>query len=327
VRCFYLVYGLRIESDTAIIGLNSLPSLPGTDLHFETGPQPEWVKGGLALSGRVRAHRPGGEGLDPTFILTEHGDGKCFKLSYADGALFVVSARGDRVWGAVPPPYSDEDLAAYFLGPILGFILRHRHVTCLHASGVELHGHGVLFSGDAGYGKSTTAGALALRGVPVLADDIMPLQLTNDEIWVAPGYPRVWLWPESVEMLVGKVERLPQLTPTWDKRFLPLDGVHGKFAAEKKPLGIIYVFGERSEVNAPRIEEVAPKDALLELVRKTYMNWLLDRQRRGEEFDELCKVVQRIPVRRIVAHPSPSLIGHLCELILADAAHVLGARV
>jgi hypothetical protein len=32
---------------------------------------------------------------------------------------------------------------------------------------------------------------------------------------------------------------LPKLTPTWEKRFLPLDGVRGKF--EKRSLGLIYV--------------------------------------------------------------------------------------
>jgi hypothetical protein len=209
----------------------------------------------------------------------------------------------------------------------LGFILRHRRVTCLHASGVELHGRAVLFCGDPGYGKSTTAAALALRGIPVLADDIIPLELAGEEIWVASGYPLIWLWPESVEKLLGRADGLPQLTPTWEKCFLALDGVRTKFTAEKKPLSLVYVFGERSETNAPRIEEVASKDALLELVQRTYMNWLLDRQRRGEEFDELSKVVQRIPVRRIIAHQDAERISELCEVILADVAGVLSVRV
>ena len=221
----YLVYGLGIESDTCIIGLNPIPHLPQKNLYFETGPKPEWVNHALGRNGHILVQRPGGEGLDPTFVLTERGNGEFYELSYADGATFVVTEPGDRVWGTVPPPFTHEDLAAYFLGPILGFILRHRRVTCLHASGVELHGRGVLFSGDAGYGKSTTAAALALRGIPVLADDIMPLELTNEEIWVAPGYPRIWLWPESVEKLVGRADGLPQLTPSWEKCFLALDGV------------------------------------------------------------------------------------------------------
>ena len=67
---------------------------------------------------------------------------------------------------------------------------------------------------------------------------------------------------------------------------------------------------------------MAPKEALLELVKKTYMNWLPDRQRRAEEFDELSKVAQEVPVRRIIAHKDAEKIGELCELILADVARV-----
>jgi len=50
------------------------------------------------------------------------------------------------------------------------------------------------------------------------------------------------------------------------------------------------------------------------------VNWLLDRDRRAEEFDDLGKVVLRVPVRRIIPHQGPTKIGALCELILADAA-------
>jgi hypothetical protein len=71
-----------------------------------------------------------------------------------------------------------------------------------------------------------------------------------------------------------------------------------------------------------------PREALLELVQRTYMNWLLDRERRAEEFDELSNVVQRVPVRRIIAHQDPTKIGELCELILTDTArHLLRVAV
>jgi hypothetical protein len=61
-------------------------------------------------------------------------------------------------------------------------------------------------------------------------------------------------------------------------------------------------------------------------VQKTYMNWVLDRESRAKEFDELCKVVQLVPVRRIVAHTDDAKIGALCERILTDAGKVLAKR-
>jgi len=322
----YRAYGVGINSSARIPGLE--PSASGATrftLRFETGPEPEWAKRGTSLPGRILSHLPEDKRTaDPSFVLTEHANGKFYELSYSDGTRFVVDETAERVWGTVQPPLASEDLAVYFLGPVMGFLLRHRHMTCLHASGVELHGHAVLFSGDAGYGKSTTAAALALRGVPVLCEDISPLELTEGRTHVIPGYPRVCLWPDSVAKLVGHPEALSRLTPTWEKRYLPLDGVRAKFAGERKPLGLIYLFGERSaEATAPRIEEVRPREALLELVQNTYMNWLLDRERRAEEFDELWKVVQQIPVRRIVAHTDGAEIGTLCERILADSGKIL----
>lgn len=325
---FYRAYGIGIRSDTSIAGLQALSDTsPEASLKFEGGAPQQWVCNALKLRARVVAHRPTEQGTaDPTFLLTEYGDGEYFELSYADGTRFVVNGGADRMWGKVEAPLTNEDLATYFLGPVMGFVLRRRHVTCLHASGVELCGQAVVFSGDAGYGKSTTAGALALRGIPVIAEDIVPLELTREKILAIPGYPRICLWPEAVEKLAGGPEALPRLTAAWEKRYLPLDGVHGKFSAEKLPVRLIYLFGERSGAeDAPRVEEIAPREALMELVQKTYMNWLLDREQRAKEFDELWRIVRQVPVRRIIAHSDAGKIGALCELILADAGRVLGS--
>lgn len=323
---FYRAFGFRIDSTTQIPALEPPQSGPTLfSLRFDTGPEPEWARHASSLPGRVRSHLPGNKTLaDPAFVLTERGGGKFFDLFYSDGARFVVDETAERVWGTTEPQLPPEDLFLYFLGPVMGFLLRHRHVTSIHASAVELRDRAVLFSGYAGRGKSTTAAALALRGIPVMCEDIVPLELTKSLYWAIPAYPRICLWPDSVVKLVGDREAFPRLSPEWDKRYLPLDGLRAKFASEKKPLGVIYLFGPRSpEDSAPRIEELRPREALLELVKNTYMNWLLDRERRAEEFDELHKVVQQVPVRRVVAHADGEKIGELCDLILEDAGNLL----
>jgi len=205
--------------------------------------------------------------------------------------------------------------------------LRSRHITSLHASAVEFFGHAVAFSGDAGVGKSTTATALALRGTPVLSEDISPLQESADGFRVFPGYPRICLWPDSVAHLLGSAEALPRLTPVWEKRFLPLDGIRGRFSPEPLPLGLIYLFAPRAENDiAPRVEHIRPREALLNLVQNTYMNWLLDREQRAIEFDTLSRLVQQVPVRRIVPHKDPGRIAEMCELIRKDADELLKER-
>jgi hypothetical protein len=322
----YRAYGLGINSSNPIAGLQSA-SLQEEEigLWFEEGFEPDWARKILALPAKILSHRSEPPGsADPSFILTEHGETEGFELSYSDGTRFVVDVESRRIWGTYQPPLTAEDMATYFLGPVLGFVLRHRNITCLHASGAEIRGRAVCFCGDAGYGKSTTVAALGLRGFPVLAEDIVALEEGGREFNAVPGYPRVCLWPESVRMLLGREDALPQLTPVWEKRYLELDGRLAKFAPAKLPLGVLYLFAPRSsDQGVPRIEKLSPREALLELVQNTYMNWVLDREQRAKEFDTLCRFVQRVPVRRITPHAKPEKIAVLCDLILKDATAIL----
>jgi hypothetical protein len=313
-----------IHSASKIDGLEcAAPQPTPLALQFESGSEPNWVGSAKCLPSRIVVRRPE-DPMESTFILTEYGGGRAHELAYSDGARFVIDETAQRMWATVQSPLGPEDLAVYFLGPVMGFLLRRQHVTCLHASAVQIKDQAVVFSGHAGYGKSTTAAALALRGTPVLCEDVVPLELTKGRYWAVPGYPRVCLWPDAVGKLVGTEDGLPRLTPTWEKCYLPLDGVRAKFGSQKKPLGLIYVFGDRSSAeNAPRIEEMRPREALLELVQTTYMNWLIDRRQRAEEFDELSRLVQQVPVRRVVAHTDGEKLGALCDCIFEDSEKIL----
>lgn len=294
-------------------------------MEFQDGPEPAWVAKLLALPARILSHRsePAGS-ADPSFVLSQHGEVEGYQLSYSDGTRFVVDSSAAKIWGTYQAPLTAEDMATYFLGPVLGFVLRRRNITCLHASGVEIQGRAVCFCGDAGYGKSTTAAALALRGLPVIAEDVVALEESNGGFCAVPGYPRVCLWPESVRMLLGGDDALPQVTPVWEKRYLELDGRRAKFSEKKLPLGILYLFApRRDDPDVPRVEKLSPREAVLELVQNTYMNWVLNREQRAKEFDMLCRLVQRVPTRRIVPNAKPEKIAVLCDLIEQDAGAVV----
>lgn len=325
----YRAYGLALCSDTQLPGLSQYPNQFGNfDVVLSFGSQPEWLQQAVRLPSSVEHPEPESlERDDPTFTLTSFGAGEFFELSYWDGARFIVDAAGERVWGTCPSPLTIDDIATYFLGPVMGFVLRRRCVLSLHASALCIHGQAVLFCGKSETGKSTTAAALALRGIPVLCEDITPVFDCGGGFQVKSGYPRVCLWPDAVEMVLGTANALPQLTPTWQKYFLPLDGIRAKFEDRPSLLGAVYLLGSRVVGNnVPRIEQVSATAALLELVQNTYMNRLLDRMRRAAEFDVLSRIVSEIPVRRIVPHADPRHIGPLCDLIVEDAARQLASR-
>jgi hypothetical protein len=162
----------------------------------------------------------------------------------------------------------------------------------------------------------------------VLTDDIAPVQEEQGSLHVEPGYPRACLWPQAVEILFGAAGALPRITPTWEKRFLALDGVRAKFAPKKRPLKAVYLLAPRvDDPDAPRIEDPGMRDALVALVQNTYMNWLLDRNQRALELDALTKLVTNVPVRRIVPHVDARRMGALCELIIEDAERLFEGQL
>jgi hypothetical protein len=296
---------------------------------MDIGTRHPWVQAALAQPARIvptsRSHSREGDSLF-TFKVSETG--LFSQLVYADGTRFLVDYDARRIWGEAGPALSDDDLFVYLLGPVLGFVLRKRGCIALHASVVQLHGFAVALAGLASAGKSTTAAALALRGIPVLTEDVTPFKQLGDAFIVEPGYPRVCLWPDSVKQLLGSPDALPLLTPNWDKRYLPLDGVRAHFEPHPKPLGVIYLFSSRStEADAPRIEPLDKRDALLGLVQNTYMNYILNRGQRAAELDFLAKIVAQVPVCRITPHADPCRLPALCDLIMADAIQFsAGAR-
>jgi hypothetical protein len=321
----YRAYGLNLTSNCVIPGLCANPTSVCADVIITIGgaTPPDWVSKAQHVSPSLtRSRSPQSD--NPAWSVVSRSGGSTYELEFADSTQFVVARAGDRLWGKSPDWMTLEDFAVYVRGPALGLILQCRGITALHASSVVIAGHAVVMCGERESGKSTTAAALSRRGIAVLAEDISALAEQNDAIFVEPGYPRVCLWPDAVENLFGKPDAIPKLTPTWEKRFLPLDGTLAEFDPQRRALGTIYLLAPRdSTANSPRIEELRRRDALLALVQNTYMNKVLDREKRGAEFDMLSKIVTQIPVRKIVPHVDPARLGKLCDLIVDDAQSVI----
>ena len=321
----YRVYGLTCSSNLPIAGFYSQPAVSSSsvsdiviDLHSVA---PEWVGAAQRLPRHTTyAKSVYAENTDAGYTVRIYGAEDAFELNYTDGTQFVLNGSATRVWGRCPPGFGVDYLATYLRGPVMGFVLRRRGITALHASALNICGRGTVLCGESECGKSTIAAALALRGTPVLCEDVTALRMSGDAFCVEPGYPQVGLWPDAVETLLGASDALPRLTSSWEKCFLPLDGERAKFEPDERPLGVIYLLAPRTtSEDAPRIEQISPREALLGLVQNTYMNWLLDRKQRAAEFNFLSTLVKRIPVRRVVPHRDPAKIAALCDLIVADA--------
>jgi len=332
VTHLYSAYGLTLESQVAIPGLaERVPS--GEDwgspqIAVTMNEPPGWQREALPSDARlVFPARSTSRSPINALRLYSRDNGSVFHLNYPDGAQFAIDAETQNLWCWGPASLTFEDLSTYIVGPVLGFILRRRGTLALHASCFCFRQQAFALSGGPQSGKSTLAAALAMRGLPILCEDITAVREQDGNFLASPGYPRVNLWPDSAASLCGSPSDLPRITPNWEKQFLPLDGGKALFECHPRPLAAVYIIAPRQggEV-APRIEKMSPRHAALLLVQNTYMNYLLDKAQRAAEFDALVQLVSRVAVRRLVPRSELAGMNAACDLIEADAARVLTER-
>jgi hypothetical protein len=198
-------------------------------------------------------------------------------------------------------------------------VLRLRGVACMHGSAIAVGGRAIALVGPSGSGKSSTAAGFARLGHGVLTDDLIALRESAGTFSVEPALPRVHLWPQSAQAMVASWESLPRVTGQWEK--LRLDLAHHGYPFQRAPLplGAVYFLAERSsEVGEPRIEDVHPTRALIELVSDSHATEYVEREQRAQEFETLARLVERVPCRRVTPGEDLGRIPALCLAIARD---------
>ena len=323
---FHRLYGLLVETDKAIPGVPVLSNSEGViDVRIRLRPKASPLSASSLPSEAFYVSRMKDENGNPVLRAVLLADARHLALLYSDGTRFALERRGNEVFADWPDPLTLEDAAPYLVGPVLGIILRLRGMVPLHASAVSIGDQAIALVGPAGAGKSTTAAAFARCGYRVISDDVVALTPEGPRFGIPPGYPRVNLWVESVRAMFGSGVSLPLISPSWDKRFMPLDP-HTQFETRSLPLGGIYVLQNRATgMRGPVMERLTGTEAFFALLGNTYMNYLPDPEGRRREFELLGRVVTEVPIRRIQAPADLSMVHELCATIAADMESVLAA--
>jgi hypothetical protein len=309
------IYGLGVVANELIPGVSSSP-IAADDVCITFGSLPSWLDGVSATQIETYVADYKDECGNPMLRVFRMAEGKYYRFCYADRTEFLVDQAGAEIWARWPEPLTLEDAATYLLGPIMGFVMLLRGVVCLHASAIASGDEAIALVGPAGSGKSTTAAAFSERGYSILAEDVVTLDDRSDHFLVRPAYPCIRLWPASVKALYGAETHLPKLTPNWDKRYLDLSE---RFQCQPLPLAAIYHLGERcDDAAAPFVEPLDKSEGLMSLVANTYATKLMDKQMRAREFELLTRVLNNVPVRRVMPHTDPARIPGLCDSIIDD---------
>jgi hypothetical protein len=316
VNLDYSVFGLLLRSNLSIpelVPAEGPSSDPAVNIHLKESPPAE-SSGPKILTYTSEYMDPTGQ---PALRIWKTVDDQFLHLTYFDGTQFWMDRKGTELWAQWPDNLTIEDTATYLLGPVLGLLLRLRGVTCLHASAISAGNRAIAFVGSEGAGKSTTAAMFAQKGCPVISDDVVAITERQGAYYVFPAYPYLSLWADSVTIVYGPDKKLPTFSANWDKRMLSLSANDLKFEGKQLRLGALFILGERdSQPDSPRIEPLSPKDALLSLVANSYATNLLDMHMRAAEFEFLGRMLQSVPVQRLIPHEDPSKIDGLHDVVL-----------
>jgi hypothetical protein len=232
-------------------------------------------------------------------------------LAFPGIGTFLVR-HGREILVDPEPDAGDALLQLVLLGPVLAALLQQRGQLVLHASAVEIAGAAVGFLGSRGAGKSTLAAALYGRGHPLLTDDILAVALQDGSPGVLPGLAQLKLWPDAVTALGGDPVVLPPVREGHEKR---ARDTGARFRSGPLPLACLYVL---SGGDAPGIEQLAAREAFLEVVTHSYgITWLHGVSGPGE-FEARAELVRRVPVRRLRRPAGLDLLARVARMVEED---------
>jgi hypothetical protein len=213
------------------------------------------------------------------------------------------------------PDVEERVIRSYIVKAALAAVLLQRGKLILHASGVAIGGAAVAFLGASGMGKSTTSAALHARGHPLIADDLLGVDLRGAGAPMAlPGFPQVLLLPESASALGRDPGLLPRVSPASPK--FMLDAPQG-FSHQPVPLRRIYTlaFADRDE-----IEPLGGREAVATLVAHTFGITAFGQGAKPAHFLLCTEMVKQVPVRRLTRTRQLERLSELAQRVEDDLA-------
>jgi hypothetical protein len=313
----YRAYGLILKSDVP------LPELVPA-LRSDHGERPHIA---VRLARRPRKQSPPIEFVAETLL---HGGepwrriwrtGGGFAVIFPGLARFELNAAGDRIVctrrsGGV----AIRTIRHLLLDHVMPLMLSLRGREALHATAIATQAGVCAFIAPAGTGKSTLAGAFCRAGFVSLADDCLAL-FDCGAISAVPAYPGLRLWNDTAAALGIEDDGGPTVAHyTPKRRAFPLANPRD-FPLAPIPLARIYRL-ERSDGGASagfvRIESISPRDALLELVQASFPLDITDQSALARHFRFMERVVEMVPIRRLVIPRGFDLLDEAREAVLAD---------
>lgn len=328
----YRLYGLQVESGLPLPSVLPEPAQPGApesppDLRLTpvSAPPVAWTPEAFPALFASPTPSP----VDPALpALTFHRLPGWDLLRFPETADFYLDTAG-AVACHLRRPEAGATAEVLFLGLVLAFWFERTGRPALHAAAVAAGGAALALLAWNRGGKSTLAASLLAAGHPLLTDDVLPLEPSLEPdaagFHALPSYPQMRLWPASAERFVAAAGDLPRVHPDIDKRRLPpatLQQAGYAFQSEPCPLARVYLPARRPVGDsdpAVRIAPVRPRDAVIELVRHSFLPRLCAAAGWQERrLDLFARLAREVPVRRLSYPDGFEHLPRVRDALLAD---------
>lgn len=187
----------------------------------------------------------------------------------------------------------------YLMGTAMGVLLIQRGIVPLHGSCVRRKdGMTILFTGESGAGKSTTAAYFSNENWDIMSDDVTPVQIENNSGMAYPSFPQQKLWDDAVERqeLEEKKARL-----LWKDQERKKFSMHSEatFYDKKEKLDFVIQLIPKEQSGITYREVLGVEKAVL-LREHTYRKFLYaDNKSKQEHFQQCAKIAEKLKVFQI----------------------------
>lgn len=294
---FYVTFGLRIESQISF---------------------PELITGTNDINVAIRLEKP--EKFPKIHRKINKNDGLNF-IRYSkfdicfiwEGKHLFRVINGEEIIINSESYVNSVLFRSFILNQGLGVLLHQRGFLVLHCSAVSINGEVVAFCGWPQEGKSTIAAALNKKGYPLVVDDVMAIRFgINNEPFVFSSFPRIKLYKHVINHIGDETDLFEKIHPNLKKvSYTPVN----MFNVNPLPLKIIYHL-EKSNKN--QITDKRSQDALVDLLKQSYLINLFDKHERQQNLYQCSKLLKNTPIKRLEREQSLQTLPQLIKLIEKD---------
>jgi hypothetical protein len=318
-------FGLDIEADIPLSLLHGATAAPtGRSLRISGGREPLPLAPAATASSApdqppILERRPPvapARSQPATFCWPDSAEVVCDQREPDGTIAFRIEAHpqaGYLIWG---PAYGSHHLALdgaharclpgdaeeaaqqrLLIAQVLPFAALLHGYEVFHASAIVWDGRAIGIVGPSRAGKTSVALELCRRGAAFLADDVLVLERSGEQLLAHPGTPIAGLAHQEARRLQQLGRATPEIVAANEReRLVRIQG-----AARPAPLARLFFLDRRA--SGPREPQFEPSAEPRLLLGSTF-NSVLTGPQRLQRLLEVCALAADLPVERIVSGPA-----------------------